>query len=123
MKTKPKNETEETKNCIYSIPCKCRKKYIGETGRPLNTRITKHKCNTRMGEISKSKIAEHSRNEDHRIQWNKVEIMHKEEKRIIRKLKKSVFKRTTEQAISQPSIEVSYIWLPLLWNRKTECVI
>jgi hypothetical protein len=31
-----------------------------------------------MGEISKPKTAEFSRNEDHSIQWNKAEIIHKE---------------------------------------------
>jgi hypothetical protein len=56
--TKPKNKIQKTKNCIYNIPHKCKKKYTGETERPLNTRITKHKCNTKMGEISKSKKAE-----------------------------------------------------------------
>jgi hypothetical protein len=53
-----------------------------------------------MEKISKSKIAEHSWDEDHKIQWNKAEIINKEEKRIIRKLKESVFIRTTEHAIS-----------------------
>jgi hypothetical protein len=96
--TKSNNEVQETKNCRYSIPCECRKKCVGERGRPFNTRITRHKCNTKMGEISKSKTAEHVY-EDHRIQWNKAEIIHKEENRIIRKLKESVFIRTTEQAV------------------------
>jgi hypothetical protein len=41
-KTKSKNEIQETKNCIYSVPYKHRKKSVGETGRPLNTRISKH---------------------------------------------------------------------------------
>jgi hypothetical protein len=75
-KTKPKNVILETKNCIYSIPCEGRKKYIGGTTGPFNTRITKHKCNTRMGQISKSEIAKHSWDEDYRIQWNKAEIIH-----------------------------------------------
>jgi hypothetical protein len=87
-KTKPKNGIQETKNHIYSIPCECRRKYIGETGRKFNTRIAEHTCNTRMGEIPKSKTAEHLSDEDHRIQWNKAEITQKEENRIIRKLKR-----------------------------------
>jgi hypothetical protein len=43
-----------------------------------------------MEDVSKPKIAEHSWDEDHSIQWNKAEIIHKEEKRIIRKLKELV---------------------------------
>jgi hypothetical protein len=57
-----------------------------------------------MREISKSKTAEHSWDEDHGIQWDNAEITHKEEKRIIRKMEVSVFIRT-EQAIRQPSID------------------
>jgi hypothetical protein len=41
--------------------------------------ITCHKCSTDMGETAKSKISEHTWNEDHLIQWYKVEITHKEE--------------------------------------------
>jgi hypothetical protein len=64
MKTIPKNEIYKKKNCLYSIPCECGKKYIGETRRPLNTTISKHKCNIEIGEISKSKTGEHSWFED-----------------------------------------------------------
>jgi hypothetical protein len=53
--TKPKNKIQESKNCTYSIPCKCGKKEaIQETGRQLNTG-----GNTEMGEVPKPKIAEH----------------------------------------------------------------
>jgi hypothetical protein len=86
-KTKPKNEIWETENCIYNIPCKCRKKYMGD-------HLTPESLNTRMGEISKSKVTEHSWDDGNRIQWNKAEIIHKEEKRIIRNRKESVFNRT-----------------------------
>ena len=43
-KTRPPNQTQESKNCIYNIPCKCGKRYIGETCRPLQTRVNKHKA-------------------------------------------------------------------------------
>jgi hypothetical protein len=36
--------------------------YTGETGRPLQSRITKHKCSTKMRKISKPKIAVHAKN-------------------------------------------------------------
>lgn len=38
-----------------------------------------------------SKIAEYLWDEDHRIQWSKAQIIHKDKRRIIRKLKASVF--------------------------------
>jgi hypothetical protein len=52
----------------------------------------------------------------------KAKIIHKEEKRIIRKLKDSVIIRRTEEASSHPSIDVSSIWLPVLQNKETGCV-
>ena len=58
----PPNQTQESKNCIYNIPCECGKQYIGETCRPLQTRLNEveHKRNTTNEEIDKSKLAEHS---------------------------------------------------------------
>ena len=38
-KTKPPNQTQDSKNCIYNIPCECGKRYIGETCRHLQTRV------------------------------------------------------------------------------------
>jgi hypothetical protein len=55
---------------------------------------------------------------DYRMQWNKVEIIPKEENTIIRKLKASV-SIITEQAFSQPSLGLSFITLPLLRDRRT----
>jgi len=48
------------------------------------------------------------------IQWNKAEIIHKGENRITRKLNESVFIRMTEQAISQPILDMNSISFPLL---------
>jgi hypothetical protein len=53
-----------------------------------------------MEEISKSKTAEHSWDEDHRIQWKKTEIINKEERESLEN-KESVFIRITEQASHQ----------------------
>jgi hypothetical protein len=61
-------------------------------------RITEHKCNIKMGAIFKSKKADHSMGEDHRIQWEKAEIIHREESRVIMKLKELVFIRTNHQS-------------------------
>jgi hypothetical protein len=71
-----------------------------------------------VDEICLFKIAKHSWDEDHTIQWDKTEIMHKEYKRIFRMLEVSVLIRTNEEAISQVSLDVISIWLPLLLYRK-----
>jgi hypothetical protein len=39
MKTGPVRDAEQTKECVYSIPCYCDRCYIGETGRSLEVRM------------------------------------------------------------------------------------
>ena len=107
-KTRPPNQTQESKNWIYNIPCECRKRYIGETCRPVQTRINEHKRNTTNGEIDKSKIVEHSWEKKHRFQWDKASIISKEENSRIR------VHPFTDHVISQPSIGISPIWLPII---------
>ena len=78
-KTRPPNQTQESKNWIYNIPRECEKRYIGETCRTLQTRVNEYKRNTTNGEIDKSKIAENSWEQKHRFQWDKASIISKEE--------------------------------------------
>ena len=48
--------------------------YIGETGRNLNKRLTKHKEVTRNGDLNNN-IAEHHLQTNHRIDWDSAECM------------------------------------------------
>ena len=114
IKTRSPNRTQESKNCIYNIPCECGKRYIAETGRPLQTRENEYKRNTTNGEIDKSKIAERSWEQKHRFHSDKASIISKEENSRIRKLKESAFIHYTDHAISQPSIDINTIWLPII---------
>ena len=106
-KSKARNQTQES-------PCECGKRYIGETYRPLQTRANVHKRNTTSGEVDKSKTAEHSWVHKQRFQWKKASIISKEENSRIRKLKESAFIHCTDHVISQPSIDISLIWLPII---------
>ena len=60
---------------VYSIPCSCGLKYIGETKRNLETRLKEHQTATRRGETEKSAIAEHAWEEQHLPQWENIEIL------------------------------------------------
>ena len=61
---------------VYSIPCKaCPAMYIGQTGRPLETRVKEHKTAVRNGEVSSSALAEHAWNESHQIDWDDVSVL------------------------------------------------
>ena len=111
--TKHKNQRTES---IYNIPRECGKRYIGETRRPLQTRVNEHKQNTinGVGLIDKSKIAEHSWEQKHRYKWDKASIINKEENSRIRKLVEYAFIHCPNHVISQPSIDISPIWLPII---------
>jgi len=84
--SKQKKEAHDTKNRIFSIPSKWRRKYMDRQKKHFETWITENKNKTKMEDIPKSKIAQQSWNED-RIQWRTAEIIHKEDNRSPGKLK------------------------------------
>jgi hypothetical protein len=43
MKTGPVRDAQQTKQCVYNIPCDCGRCYSGGTSRPLEARIKEHK--------------------------------------------------------------------------------
>ena len=80
----------------------------------LINKTNEHKGNTTNGKIDKPKIAEHSWEHKHRFQWDKASIIDKEENSRITKLKESSFFHCTHHVISQISIDISPIWLPII---------
>ena len=80
----PKQRVEpcQQTNVIYKIPCgECNWSYIGETGRAFETRKKEHMTNVKTHAIS-SNIASHSWKNDHRIDFEKWEIIDKGNYRI-----------------------------------------
>jgi hypothetical protein len=69
MKTGPVRDAQQTKQCVYSIPCDSGRWYIGETSRPLEVRIKEHKYNPTQGLLEISKLAQHASEESHTIYW------------------------------------------------------
>lgn len=114
-KTKPLNEEQNSKNCIYSIPCECGKYYIGETSRPLNVRIKEHQYLIKTFQIEKSKIAEHAWNNNHKILWNNTKTISKEPKSTRRKIKETAYiLLNRDKCISDFSIDLNNTWLSTL---------
>ena len=114
-KVRPPTTKEQTKNCIYDIPCSCGRSYKGETGRPLAVRLEEHRKATIRGETLKSGVAEHAWSEgDHRPAWDDTTIIDKEPHWKIRKIKEAAHMALASNPISKPSVDISPIWLPLL---------
>jgi hypothetical protein len=87
--------------CVYSIPCECGRSYIGETGRPLAVRLREHKHNLKEGLLEKSKLTQHAYEEA----GMKLGFW---------KLKATGGIGNTRNPISQSSLDISPIWIPLI---------
>jgi hypothetical protein len=53
MKTRPETDLQQTTQCVYSSPCECGRRYIGETGRPLAVQLREHRHNLKQGLLEK----------------------------------------------------------------------
>jgi hypothetical protein len=114
MKTGPVRDTQQTKQCVYSIPCDCGRCYIGETSRPLEVCIREHKYNLIHGLLEKSKLAQHAYGEGHKICWNKARVLQIEPNSTYRKYKESAHMSLLDHSISQPNLDISPIWTPVI---------
>ena len=64
-----KNSPDETKGCVYSIPCnRCDKFYIGQTGKFLEKRLEQHKKSVRYAQENNAVFC-HVRDCNHSINW------------------------------------------------------
>ena len=72
---KDKRSTMEKKNIVYEVPCKqCPGRYVGETGRQLETRIHEHK-NAVNKKHQNSLLYQHSDNTGHNIDFGNVKVL------------------------------------------------
>jgi hypothetical protein len=99
--------------CIYSIPCECDTNYIGETGRHLVVWLHEHRHNLKEDLLAKSKLAQHAFGKGHGVGWDEVMILEIESYSKYRKYKDSAHMACSTNPISQHSLEISPIWIPL----------
>ena len=117
----PKDKVDKlkTSGVIYGVPCKdCDAIYIGETGRPLATRIKEHKkevdeientIKTRQqrkdlkGVLFKSAITDHAIHNQHTINWEETRIKDKENTRFNRVIKESICIMKEQKTINRDS--------------------
>jgi hypothetical protein len=114
MKTRPKRCPLKTAHCVYSIPCECGRCYTGETGRPLVVQIREHRQNLKEGLLEISKLAQYTYEEGHRMRYDEDRILEIESNSKRRKYKESAHMAFAPNPISQASLEISPIWIPLI---------
>jgi hypothetical protein len=83
----PKGKGKE-KDLVHKIPCECGAKYIGETGRTLDIRVSEHRRNwLKVGwdeqqegdeAATSSLLAPHTVEHNHQVNWEEVTILDKE---------------------------------------------
>jgi hypothetical protein len=69
-----------------------------------------------QGLLEKSKLAQHAYEEGHWIGWNDVRILEIESNSRYRKYKELAHMACLPNPISQPSLDISPIWIPLVSN-------
>jgi hypothetical protein len=106
--------------CIYSIPWECGRSYIGETGRPLAVWLHEHRQNLKEGALDISKLAQWAYEEGNRVSWNEIRILEIESNSRYRKYKESAHMVCLTNLISQPSLDISPTWNPLISNEVTK---
>jgi hypothetical protein len=72
--TKPKHNIDDGPG-VYVIPCRdCPETYVGQTGRPLVTRLKEHKSYVRHAKLG-SAVFNHISTRDHNIDWDSAKTV------------------------------------------------
>ena len=119
---------------VYKTACnpECEKVYIGETGRQLGTRITKHRKeaekisdtnftrSTRRAstnEHHKSAITDHVCQNNHIMNWEEIEIVEQESDKFKRWIKESICIRSNTPNMNRDegAYQLSPIWTQVIF--------
>jgi hypothetical protein len=77
-------------------------------------RIHKYRHSLRDGLLKKSQLAQHAYEESHRVSWNEARILETESNSRHRKYNKLAHMTCSTKPFSQPSLEISPTWIPLM---------
>jgi hypothetical protein len=79
-------------------------------------RLCEHRHNLIEGLLEKSKLAQHAYEEGHKIGWDKARILDTESQSKYSKYKAAAHMACFIYLISQPSLDNSPIWIPIISN-------
>ena len=115
MAPKDKLDKCAVSGAIYMIPCAdCPATYIGESGRPLSTRLKEHQ--KAVAELSEhhSAVAEHVVYTGHEIDWEAVSILDKEPWQQQRKILEAIHIRRERPSMNRDQgCEIAPVFDPL----------
>lgn len=93
---------------IYKIICSCGHVYIGQTIQYLEQRILNHQYNIRKKNNKHSALCEHVINTEHVVNWDDVEIIHRESKQRNRDVMEMIYIKKTPNTINKQA-ECKYL--------------
>jgi predicted GIY-YIG superfamily endonuclease len=99
---------------VYNIPCERCRYYTGEARRPLEVRIKEHKYKLTRGLLEKLKLTQLAYEEGHKICWKEEKVLQMEQNTTYRKYKESTHIPLVDHPISQPNLDISPIWTPII---------
>ena len=74
VKIKQPTPELDKKGVVYKVPCgECNYVYIGETGRTLRKRLTKHRAAVKICD-KKNGIAVHAWKSGHQVEWESAKV-------------------------------------------------
>jgi hypothetical protein len=82
--------------------------------------ILDHLIEKREGLLEKSKLAQHAYEEHHKVIWDQARVLEVESNNRFRKYKESAHMACSTNPISQPSLDISPIWIPLISDEVTK---
>jgi hypothetical protein len=85
-----------------------------QTNGPLEICIKEHKYDLTQGLPKKSKLAQYTYEERHKICWKEAKVLQVEQNTTYRKYKESTHMCLVDHLISQPSLDISLIWTPII---------
>jgi hypothetical protein len=71
---------------------------------------------SKKGLLKKSKLAQYAYEECYRLGWDEAQILNIESNRRHRKYRESAHMAYLTHSVSQPSLDISPIWIPLISN-------
>ena len=115
---KSEGTTEAQRQGCGVIPCaQCDQVYIGETGRPLKTRISEHKRAVATGDVRNAN-ATHWIKTNHNMNWGAAHVVDRSNRWKERKIKESVYIRTRRTYNMDLGSSLSPVWNSLIRHLK-----
>ena len=103
---------------IYSIPCRCRRSYVGETGCSLKTCLSKHKRAVRIDDPPNVISVHVNSNTGHYIEWEKSLVLASESNLQCRKLREALLICKIPNNINtDPGAQLKSTWATLISNQ------